>query len=102
MHAPIILIRPLSNVFYAILKVRHLKVSISLEAPLLLYLALQMQIRLVVLMIASLRAAILSFLVRCRFLENPASNALLLAPLLRLSIKPLLMVLLKSFGFNTC
>jgi len=57
---------------------------------------------LVVLMIVSLRAAILYFLVRRRFLGNPASNALLLAPLLRLSIKPLLMVPLKSFGFNTC
>jgi len=97
-----ILIGLLSNVFYAILKVRHLMVSISLEAPLLLYMALQMQIGLVVLMIASLRAAILSVLVRRRFLGNPASNALLLAPLLRLSIKPLLMVPLKSFGFNTC
>jgi len=31
-----------------------------------------------------------------------SSNARLLAPLLRLSIKPLLMVPLKSFGFNTC
>jgi cytochrome b561 len=76
-------------------------VFISLEAPLLLYMALQMQIGLVVLMIASLRVAILSFLVRHRFLGNPASNAQLLAPLLRLSIKLLLMVLLKSFGFNT-
>jgi len=37
-------------------------------------------------------AGILSFLVRRRFLGNPASNALLLAPLRRLSIKPLLMV----------
>jgi len=72
------------------------------RGSLLLYMALQMQIGLVVLMIASLRAAILSFLVRHRFLENPASNALLFAPLLRLSIKPLLMVPLKSFGFNTC
>lgn len=35
-----ILIGPLSNVFYAILKVRHLMVSMSLEAPLLLYMAL--------------------------------------------------------------
>jgi len=77
-------------------------VFISLEAPLLLYMALQMQIRLVVLMIASLQVAILSFLVRRRFLGNLASNAQLLTPLLRLSIKPLLMVPLKSFGFNTC
>ena len=97
-----ILIGPLSNVFYATLKVRRLMVSISLEAPFLLYMALQMQIGLVVLMIASLRAAILSFLVRHRFLGNSASNALLLAPLLRMSIKLLLMVLLKSFDFNTC
>ena len=53
-------------------------------------------------MIASLRVAILSFLIRRRFLGNLASNAQLLAPLLRLSIKLLLMVPLKSFGFNTC
>jgi hypothetical protein len=46
------------------LKARHLMVSISLEAPPLLYMALQMQIGLIVLMIASLRVAILSFLVR--------------------------------------
>jgi len=97
-----ILIESLLRVFYAILKVWHLMVFISLEAPLLLYMALQMQIGLVVLMIASLRVAILSFLVRRRFLGNLASNAQLLAPLLRLSIKPLLMVPLKSFGFNTC
>ena len=43
---------PLS-VFYATLKVRHLMVSISLEVPHLLYMVLQMQIRLAVLMIAS-------------------------------------------------
>jgi hypothetical protein len=97
-----ILIESLLRVFYAILKVWHLMVFISLEAPLLLYMALQMQIGLVVLMIASLRVAILSFLVRRRFLGNLASNAQLLAPLLSLSIKPLLMVPLKSFGFNTC
>jgi len=65
-----ILIGPLLSVFYAILKVRHLMVFISLESPLLLYMALQMQIGLVVLMIASLRVAILSFLVRRRFLGN--------------------------------
>jgi hypothetical protein len=64
-----ILIGPLSNVFYAILKVRHLMISISLEAPLLLYMAIQMQIGLVVLMIASLQAAILSFLSDADFLE---------------------------------
>jgi len=97
-----ILIGPLLSVFYVILKVRHLMVFISLEDPLLLYMALQMQIGLVVLMITSLRLAILSFLIRRRFLGNPASNAQLLAPLLRLSIKLLLMVPLKSFGFNTC
>ena len=44
----------------------------------------------------------LVFFVKRRFLGNPASNALLLAPLLRLSIKPLLMVQLKSYGSNTC
>jgi len=97
-----ILIGSLLSVFYAILKVRHLMVFISLEARLLLYMALQMQIRLVVLIIASLQVAILSFFVRLRFLGNLASNARLLAPLLRLSIKPLLMVPLKSFSFNTC
>jgi len=97
-----ILIGSLLSVFYDILKVRHLMVFISLEARLLLYMALQMQIGLVVLIIASLQVAILSFFVRLRFLGNLASNARLLAPLLRLSIKPLLMVPLKSFSFNTC
>jgi hypothetical protein len=43
---------------------------------------------LVVLMIASLRVATLSSLVRHRFHGNPASNAQLLAPLLKLCIKP--------------
>ena len=43
---------------------------------------------LVILMIASLRVATLSSLVRRRFHGNPASNAQLLAPLLKLSIKP--------------
>jgi hypothetical protein len=42
----------------------------------------------VVLMITSLRVAILSFLVRRQFHGNPASNAELLASLLKLSIKP--------------
>jgi hypothetical protein len=59
-----ILIGPLLSVFYVILKVRRLMVFISLEAPLLLYMDLQMQIGLVVLMIASLQVVILSFLVR--------------------------------------
>ena len=85
-----------------LLKVQYFIVFILLNAPLLLYMDLQIQIGLVVLMIASLRVAILSFFVRRRFLGNPASNAQLLAPLLRLSIKPLQIVLLKSFGFNTC
>jgi hypothetical protein len=43
---------------------------------------------LVVLMIASLRVATLSSLVKRRFHGNPASNAQLLAPLLKMSIKP--------------
>jgi len=65
-----ILIRPLLSVFYVILKVRHLMVFISFKAPLLLYMALQMQIGLVVLMIASLQVAILSFfLLNADFLE---------------------------------
>jgi hypothetical protein len=63
-------------------------VFISLEAPPLLYMVLQMQIELVVLMIAILRVATLSSLVRRRFHGNPASNSQLLAPLLKLSIKP--------------
>jgi hypothetical protein len=49
-----ILIGSSLNAFYASLKVRHLMVSISLEVPLLLYMVLQIQIVLVVLMIASL------------------------------------------------
>jgi hypothetical protein len=75
MHVLQILIGPLLNVFYTILKVRHLMAFISLEAPLLLYMDLQMQIGLIVLMIANLRVATLSSLVRRRFLGNPASNA---------------------------
>jgi hypothetical protein len=47
-----------------------------------------MPIGLGVLMIASLRVAILFSLVRHRFYENPASNVQLPAPPLRLSIKP--------------
>jgi hypothetical protein len=43
---------------------------------------------LVVLMIASLRMATLSSLVKCRFHGNTTSIAQLLAPLLKLSIKP--------------
>jgi len=63
-------------------------VSISLKVSSLLYMVLQMQIGLAVLMIASLQVATLYPLVRRKFHGNPASNIQLLAPLLRLSIKP--------------
>jgi hypothetical protein len=76
------------NAFFATLKVRYPMVFISLEVPLLLYMVLQMQIRLVVLMIASLRVAILFSLVKHRFHGNPTSNVQLPAPPLRLSTKP--------------
>lgn len=56
-----ILIGPLLSVFYAILKVRHLMVFILLEAPLLLYMDLQIQIGMVVLMIVSLWVGYLVF-----------------------------------------
>ena len=66
---------------------------ISLVAPPLLYMALHMQIRQVVLMITSLmitslRVITLSSLIIHRFRGNQASNAWLLALLPRLSIKP--------------
>jgi hypothetical protein len=60
---------------------------ISLTVPPLLYMALQMQIEQVVLMIACLRVIILSFLVRRRFHGNQASNTQLLSSPPRLSIK---------------
>ena len=69
-------------------KERHPMVFISLEVPLLLFMVFHMPIGLGVLMIASLRVAILFSLVRHRFHENPASNVQLPAPPLRLSIKP--------------
>ena len=64
MHAPTDSYWAAVKHIFVILKVWHLMVFISLEALFLLYMALQMQIGLVVLMIASLRAAILSFLVK--------------------------------------
>jgi len=70
-----ILIGPPLSVFYATLKVRHLMVSISLEVPSLLYMVLQMQIGLIVLMITSLRVATLSSLVKRRFHGNSANKA---------------------------
>jgi len=83
-----ILIGPSLNVFCAILKVQHLMASISLVVPLLLYMVLRMQIGQVVLMIKNLQVVTLFSLVRHLFHKSQASNTELLAPLLRLSIKP--------------
>jgi hypothetical protein len=63
-------------------------VSISLKIPHLLYIVLQIQIEPVVLMITNLWVITLSFLVIRRFHGSQASNAQLLTPLMRLSIKP--------------
>ena len=68
---------------------------ISLAVPPLIYMALQMQIGQVVLIIANLWVVILSSLVRCRFHGNQASNAPLLSPPPRLSIRPWQMALLR-------
>jgi CHASE1-domain containing sensor protein len=73
---------------------------ISLAIPYLIYMALQMQIGQVVLMITSLQVVILSYLVRRRFHENQASNVQFLAPLPKLSIKPWQMALLRLFDFS--
>jgi len=73
---------------------------ISLAIPSLIYMALQIQIGQVVLMITSLQVVILSYLVRRRFHGNQASNAQLLAPLPKLSIKPWQMALLRLFDFS--
>ena len=61
---------------------------ISLAIPPSLYLALRMQIGQVVSMIVNLQVVTLFSLVRHRFHGNQASNAQLLAPLLKLGIKP--------------
>ena len=72
----------------------------SLAVPPLLSMALQMQIGQAVLMIVSLRVIILSSLVRHQFHRNLTSNAQLLAPPPRLSIKPWLMALLRLSSFS--
>ena len=56
-------------------------------------------IELVVLIIVSLSGLTLSFLIPLSFHENLASNELLLDSPLKMSIKLLLMTLLKFFGF---
>ena len=95
-----IFIGVLLNAFCVIYEVRPPMAYISLTGSHLLFMALHMRIGQVVLMIVSLRVVILSFLVRHRFLGNLASNAQLLAPPQRLSIKPWLMALLRLSSFS--
>jgi len=68
--------------------VRLLMAYIAFAVPHLIYMALQMLIGQVVLMIKNSQVVILSSLVRHQFHANQASNAPLLAPPPRLSIKP--------------
>ena len=88
------------NAFYVIHGVQPPIAYISLVVSPLIYMALQMQIGNVVLMIASLLVVILSSLVRRWFHDNQASNTQLLAPPPKLSIKLWQMTLLRLSSFN--
>jgi hypothetical protein len=76
------------NAFCVILRVRHRMTCILLVVLLLHYMALQIQIWQVELMIENLWVVILCSLVRRWFHENQVSNVQLLVPLLKLSTKP--------------
>jgi hypothetical protein len=76
------------NVYCDTWKVRPPLVSTLLVTLPYLYMVLLMSIRPKVLMIGNPRVDTLSFLATLPFYENLASNALLLAPLLKQSIRP--------------